>query len=1027
MPALRSLALVAAGGVALVAAPATALAGPLGSTTLVDRPGGGALPADGASFSIFQSAESMSADGNRVVFESEADGLAAPDGNPDSRYVYLRDRATGTTTNVCRASGGKGALADGDCHNASISRNGRYVTFASRATNLVSEELPADSWELYRRDLQTGVTSVISRRSGVAGAVSPQGVNERGSVADDGTVVFTTYDALDPVHDTAAHADVYARVGTTTVLLSRTAGGTPGNAASDAPVISGDGSTVAFETASSNFSAGDTNGVDDVYSAPISGTATPSLESRKPSSATAGTARSGSPVLSQTGRYVAFQTDATNLFSAPITADTNGAQDVILRDRDLNTNTVASISAGGVLGNGGSSNPSISADGSLVGFSTGALNLGGGAVGDNGVAIVRNPSTNTTAVTSTVGGPGTAAIGGYIGGISSSASVVAVGLSDVPGSGGNTLIYAESIGGSVPELLSRPTGSGPLAQQNAGYASMTEASVSADGRFVTFVSSTSGLVSGPTDGVEHVYVRDQLLGATTLVDRAGGPAGPPADTYADSAVISDDGSKVAFISRADDLVPGVSDGREHLFVVDRATGAVVAADRTSSGVVGTADADDPTLSADGTTVVFTTDGPLVSADTNGVSDVYVRNLLTGTTTLASRATGAGGTISAAGGYAGVVSGDGTKVGFTSVGGDLAPGDTNADSDAFVRDLTTTTTTLVSRAGGADGSVGVGGGSSIVDLSADGSKALFSSRAGNLGDGPTNAELSFHVRDLATATTTWASRTATGANPTGDAANGSISSDGTHVAFASSATNQLAVDANGSSADAYVRDLSAGTTARVSLADGAAGAQAAREVSGVSLSGDGRCVVFSTSSTGLVAGGYASTDFTHVYERAVGGDCPVVPPAAPAAPGPDVPAGSGAAAGGRKDTLAPTLSKLALTRKAFAVKGRKKGTTVRVRVSEAVSLNLAVATLTRGARKGKGCVTPAKAPKRAKACMLAGRPNSVKTVAAPAGTTTIPFDGKVGRKTLKRGAYRFVLTATDAAGNRGTASIDFTVR
>ena len=134
------------------------------------------------------------------------------------------------------------------------------------------------------------------------------------------------------------------------------------------------------------------------------------------------------------------------------------------------------------------------------------------------------------------------------------------------------------------------------------------------------------------------------------------------------------------------------------------------------------------VSADGTLVAFVSGSPnLVAGDTNGVRDVFVRNLVTGTTTRAS--VGAGGQANGASSNA-RISADGRFVVFTSLASNLVAGDTNGVADVFERDLTTGQTTRVSvSAGGVQGNDASGGAAS--GISADGGTISFSSAASNL--------------------------------------------------------------------------------------------------------------------------------------------------------------------------------------------------------------------------------------------------------------------------------------------------------
>lgn len=997
--------------VAALAAP-SAVAVPAGSTALIDRPAGdAALPFDGFRYSILQSRQSMSADGNLVVFESDSDALHAGEGDKTERYVYLRDRAAGTTTNVCRTTAG--ALGDRGCNEVAISPNGRYVAFRTASTNFGSGSPSLGL--IYRRDLQTGTTELMSRETGAAGSAPGSGYITGGiGVADTGTVVFATTASLSPIDAGNSHTDVYARIGTETRLLSRTSAAVIGNASSEAPTISGDGSVVAFESDATNFSGTDANSKRDVYTTPISASFTPTLGSRRTAANEAGNAESRWPSLSHNGRYLGFSTSATNLFGMPITTDANGLDDVILRDTIGNTNTVVSIGAGNVQANGyGAYGATVSPDGTKVGFS-GTIPAFGGPT-DRGAAFVRDiAAAKTTLVSRANGADGAAIGGGSTGGVTND-GVVAFGGELVAAGTDEAQIFVRLAAQQESQLVSVPSGAAPTGPF-ASDAWVRRGAASADGGLVAFSAKSSALTGKGFDGNRHALLRDVRTGAVRLLDVTAG--GNAASGDADGVTMSADGSTVAFVSDADDLHPDAGGSDPHLFVLDLASGAFTVADRNQAGQV-TAGLGEPdvTLSDDGKVVAFTTEAKLDPAvDTNTSEDVYVRDLRTGTVQLASRRNGADGAATANGAWSAALSGDGTRVGFTSSDPNLVAGDANAKSDAFVRDLAAGTTLLVSRIDGADGAPG-NGVSNISDLSADGTRVAFTSQSTNLGNGDTSTETDVHVRDLTTGQTLWASRPEGGVQSNNGAGNADLSADGTRIAFSTRAANFVTPDANGSQSDAFLRDLGSGTLARISVT--AAGGQSTTDVQIAALSANGRCAVLDTHDTGLVDGGYASPDYSHVYLRAIDADCPGPLPTKGPETGPEQKPAA--------DKTAPTVSKLALTRKAFATKGKKKGSTLTFTLSEAAKVKLTVSTTAKGRKKGKSCVKPSKAKRGAKKCTIVGKPKDLVNLAGVAGKNTVKVTGWAKGKKLPKGTYRLSVLATDAAGNKAkTAVIDFRI-
>jgi len=282
-------------------------------------------------------------------------------------------------------------------------------------------------------------------------------------------------------------------------------------------------------------------------------------------------------------------------------------------------------------------------------------------------------------------------------------------------------------------------------------------------------------------------------------------------------VFSPDGTKVAFYSAASDLGPTDNNGATDIYIRDLDTGLTTLLTTNAAGTqAANAQSYWPVFSPDGTKVAFQSDasdlGPI---DTNGTTDVYVRDLATGATTLVSvDATGTSGGNDLS--VVPVFSPDGTKIAFTSRANDLGPQDTYRegwdDTDIYVRDLIAGTTTLVSADASGTDSGNLESGEPVFSPGSD--KIAFVSRASDLGPPDTNAHHDLYLRDLATETTSLVSVNASGTDG-GDWsswARPAFSPDGSRLYFASSARDLVATpDANGISQDIFVRDLTAGTT------------------------------------------------------------------------------------------------------------------------------------------------------------------------------------------------------------------------
>jgi len=277
------------------------------------------------------------------------------------------------------------------------------------------------------------------------------------------------------------------------------------------------------------------------------------------------------------------------------------------------------------------------------------------------------------------------------------------------------------------------------ARKPKGRGHADDPALSADGRFLAYDSSDF------SDDYQ-VYVRDLRTNKTTLVSRATGKRGAEADDGfsadnlgSDDPSISADGRRVAFESDATNLAPRDRNQATDVFVRDLRAHTTTLVSRASDtgGTAGNGNSILPAISSDGRSVAFDStagnlDNGIPPLDrTNGDGVVYVRNLSALTTQLVSRATGPEGAAATSYTQLGSISGDGHLVAFeTDVPAPSADRPDKRQSDVWVRDLTTQTTTLVSRAAGVDGPQG-NDSSYEGRLTADGRLVMFRSFATNL--------------------------------------------------------------------------------------------------------------------------------------------------------------------------------------------------------------------------------------------------------------------------------------------------------
>src|SRR2546426_4716199 len=343
-----------------------------------------------------------------------------------------------------------------------------------------------------------------------------------------------------------------------------------------------------------------------------------------------------------------------------------------------------------------------------------------------------------------------------------------------------------------------------------------DAGVSADGRLVVFVSRADNLVRNDSNGTFDVFVRDRTLGKTILVsvNRDGTRSGNGASL---AASISADGRFVALESSASDLVANDTNNAADVFVRDLVAGTTTLVSVALDGVSpGNQASFWPVMTPDGRFVLFESRASnLALNDLNNASDLFVRDLVSGVTTLVTR--DRFGSASALGGgpvFADTarISDDGRWVAFTSAASNLIANDNNQKSDVFVRDLLNRTNILVSVA---TNGISANNNSSNPAMSADGRYVAFQSPANNLVVNNLLVTSNVYVRDLVARTTALVSVNQTGGfNPTNSSFGPVISADGRYVAFQSLANDLVSDDNLPTSAvpalDVFVRDLQMGT-------------------------------------------------------------------------------------------------------------------------------------------------------------------------------------------------------------------------
>jgi len=389
--------------------------------------------------------------------------------------------------------------------------------------------------------------------------------------------------------------------------------------------VSADGRYVVFESAAADLVPNDANGATDVFRKDLwTGTI---LRISVDSFGVEGNGNSTWPRISTNGRYVVFESAATNLDT--VTADTNSRTDIFLHDTQTGATTRVSID-GTTQGNNNSNWASVSSDGNSVAFVSGASNL--------------------------------------------------IGTSDT---NGQSDVFVKDI--STGTITRVSTQDATNAQSDAASA---RPRISADGHYVVFASNATNLLQGvTTTGVREIYVKDRQTNATTRVTK--GFSGPDPNGWSFQPNISADGRYVVFYSGAGNLVAGDTNSRNDVFLSDTVTGTVTLVSTDSSGALANNNSAVAGVSDDGRYVTFDSFASnLVANDTNGQEDVFVKDTWSGVTVRVSTDyTGVQGNGAS---LAPAISGtsayvNGAYVVFESDASNLVTGDSNAVRDIFRAD------------------------------------------------------------------------------------------------------------------------------------------------------------------------------------------------------------------------------------------------------------------------------------------------------------------------------------------------------
>ncbi len=578
-----------------------------GTTTLASV-NSSEVPGDSDSFNA-----SISSDGTSVVFMSLANNLAAVT-NYGGYPIYLRNLLTGTTTLVSVLP--SNVTADGwasDTFAPSISDDKRYVTFQAYAINQEPVNYGQVLYSVYRRDLQSLTTTVLppGNRTDLDSIKDVQ-------ISPDGTrTIFASTDPTLVSDDRNNQSDVLLLNHETNLYSAVSLNGTglvsvTGNRDSRLQAITPDARYVLFISEATNLGVIPATQVSHLYRKDRQ-TGVVTLVSVN-TSGQAANANVESAAMSADGRYIVFDTAATNLAD-----DEDNETDIFLRDILLNTTTRISIGRSGADASGSSSRPSISGDGRYVVFESNADNLILGDTNSAADIFLLDRSNGVKARVSVSATGAELPSASSLGRISQDGSTISFATSE-------SLVPADTYSGIDVYIRSRSnpstvnginlSSSGEWGDDGSYYSAM-----SSTGRYVLFESDANSLTSDEFGSRNDVYLRDRLAGTTVRVSLTSG--GDAADHNSYIGGISVDGRFATFSSAASNLIDGDTNQQADIFVRDMLTSTNYRVSMSSGGLESDHESRNPLISSNGLSIVFDSKATnLVAGDFGAYVDVY---------------------------------------------------------------------------------------------------------------------------------------------------------------------------------------------------------------------------------------------------------------------------------------------------------------------------------------------------------------------------------------------------------------------
>lgn len=759
----------------------------------------------------------ISADGRFIVYASFASNIVPNDTN-DRSDIFLYDRQAGTTTLISLNQAGQ----QGNQNSVSpiISDDGRYIAFSSQATNLIPTDTShLDDVYLYDRQLNhLELISISLSGSGGNGGSSPSDVSTDGRY-----ILFTSSASNLHSNDTSNDADIYLRDRqlNLTILVSVNNTGQKGNSYSRYASMSDDGRYIAFESSASNLVVPDTNALSDIFLRDLQTNQVTRINLRRDGSQSFSGAYN--PVISNDGRYVVFSSEDRYLDPN----GSNGWDDVFLYDRQTSQMRLVSLSEHGRAGNRPSgtfySIPLVSADGQWVIYASQATNL------------VSNV-TLSTSIYNIFAFDANALFRPYLLSISPT------------GRNSAELTWQDYSLTETEYRIERSLSASGEFQEIAAVPFMTSYSYNDTGLevFTTYYYRVRAYREidqwfSPYSTVEMVRTypacAPNALVQRVAMDNNGKPV------IARDADMNGNGRYIVF-SSADPVQPmDTANYFLQVYVHDTLTCNTTLISRTNDSQRANDDAELGSISDDGRWVAFASEATnLVSNTSVRVYQIYLHDLQTGQTILVSHTPN--GMPGDARSFSPEVSSDGRFITFYSDATNLVTGDAvPAVSDVYVYDRQTDQISRVSV--DSNGNAG-NGNSSYPSISDDGRYVAFESLATNLVANDTNARRDIFVHDRQLSQTIRISTRMDGTQTSADSWSPMISGNGHYIVF--SAHDALSSDPLEPPGQIYLRDLQTGMLELISRT--ADGAFADRLCEYPVITPDGRYVFYATVATNL---------------------------------------------------------------------------------------------------------------------------------------------------------------------------------